>query len=608
MAIYKSVFKDFSEGFAYTAYEENKMKNIVLNIFKIILLLLYLAFLELNKNTIYGWLMALLVIFAYIIFRYTKNMSDLLLLPLCVIALVAIVFISWPPQKLIPAVTVKNPKPSEVISTNYGKVRGVLNKDESVAVFAGIPYAKAPIGDLRWKEPQDPSYYEGTLITDHFMPRSMQQRNLPIYDSIVRLFVYNDYKVSLDDNYTEAVSEDSLYLNIWKPNREVKDLPVMVFVHGGSLKNGTGSASDYNGENLAKEDIIFVTLNYRLGVFGYFADEQLIRESPNNSTGNYGLLDVIKALEWVNKNISDFGGDPNNITVAGESAGSVLVSALCTSPLAEGLFNRVVLESSTVASKVPPHSYRQLETALASGEDLKSRYNVSNVEELRKIDAKDLVKEEDTQHHITVDGYALAEDPYLSYQKGIHNEEAIFHGCNSKESGPFILFGQASLKDYEDKVRYYFGEYTDEVLKLYPATSDQEAKENWALIYGTVFFNYSHYCLNRLAVKNNIPVYEYYFSKENRAIGPWHSGEMIYLYKNITDKTAPYKKVDKELSETMSAYLLNFVKTGDPNGKDLPEWPQNKDSSTLLRFDENIEIIDEKLVDLYAILDKIYGF
>ena len=319
----------------------------------------------------------------------------------------------------------------------------------------------------------------------------------------------------------------------------------MVFVHGGSLQNGSGYSKDNNGENLAKQDVIYVTLNYRLGAFGFLADEELIKESKNGSTGNYGLLDVIKALEWINGNIASFGGDPNNVTLAGESAGSVLVSALCTSPLAEGLFKRVVLESSTVASKVPPHSYRSLESALASGRELKKRYNVSSIEELRKIDAKDLIREDQSQHHIAVDGYALLEDPYLSYRKGIHNEEAIFHGCNSKESGPFFLFDQASLKNYEQKLRNYFGDYTDRILELYPATTDKEARENRALIYGAIFFNYSHYCLNRLALENDIPVYEYYFSKNNNAIGPWHSGEMIYLYDNIPERSLVYNRSDK---------------------------------------------------------------
>ena len=584
------------------------MKNVILNLFKILLLLLGLFFLELNKNTVFGWLLTLILLSVYIFLYRTHKITDLILVPVCLLLFVLIVYISWPPFRFTPAVTNKNPKPSETVSTSYGKVRGVLNKDESVAVYAGIPYAKPPVGTLRFKEPQNTIHYDGTLITDHFMYKSMQPVNVPAYDSLVRLFVYHDYQISLNDNYQEPVSEDSLYLNIWKPNRESRNLPVLVFVHGGSLQNGSGANKDYNGENLAKEGIIFITLNYRLGAFGYLADEELIRESKNGSTGNYGLLDVIKALEWINGNIASFGGDPNNITLCGESAGAVLVSALCTSPLATGLFDRVVLESSTVSSRIPPHSYRSLENALASGKELKKRYNAESIDQLRQIDAKDLVKEEQSQHHITVDGYVLPEDPYSSYRKGIHNEKAILHGCNSKESGPFTIFDQANLRNYEEKLRSYFGDHTEKILELYPAKTDKEARENWATIYGAIFFNYSHYCLNRLAVENDIPVYEYLFSKENGAIGPWHSGEMIYLYNNIPDRSIPYNRSDKQLSDAMSSYLVNFVKSGNPNGGDLVQWPLNKDSRTLLNFDDNIAVTDEKLLDLYAVLDEIYGF
>ena len=583
------------------------MKNILFNILKVLLLLLALLFLELNKNTLLGWALTVLIIFIYVLMTKVYKVNGFLILLLCLVLFVITVFVSWPPYRNVPAVKNKNPKPSEVITTTYGKIRGVLNKDESVAVFAGIPYAKPPVGELRWKEPQDPSYHEGTLITDHFMPVSMQERSSTIYNSLVHLLVYNDYKISLDDNYQEAISEDSLYLNIWKPNKDVKDLPVMVFVHGGSLQNGTASSNDYNGENFAREDVVFVTLTYRLGIFGFLADEQLMAESANNSTGNYGLLDVIKALEWINKNIAYFGGDPNNITLGGESAGSALVSAVCTSPLSKGLFNRVVLESSTVASEVPPHSYRQLDAALASGKDLKERYGVSDINELRKMDAKDLVKEAATQHHMTVDGYALIEDPCLSYKKGIHNEEAILHGYNSKESGPFILFQQADMNNYEEKIRRYFGDYTDRVLALFPATNDKEARENWATIYSVIYFNYSHYCLNRLAVENNIPVYEYYFSRENGAIGPWHSGEMAYLYNNLPSGTIAYNSKDMQLSKAMSSYLLNYIKTGDPNGEGLEKWPQNLDSKTMLNFDENIGLCEEKMLDFYALLDEFYA-
>ena len=320
------------------------------------------------------------------------------------------------------------------------------------------------------------------------------------------------------------------------------------------MQSGQAWYQDYSGEGLAEKGIIVVNLAYRLGVFGFYADEELAEETDEHTTGNYGLLDMIKALEWIRENIASFGGDPDRITLAGESAGSAAVSALCTSSLAKGLFQNVILESSTLASVTPPHSYRSLEEAFTSGRDLKNRYNVENIAQLRSLSAQKLVKEADTQHHITVDGYVLEEDPYLSYVKGIHNETAILHGYNLKESGPFLLFSQGNMKNYEEKVRRFFKEYADRVLTIYPAQNDEEAKEYWAEIYGAVYFDYPHYCLNRLAVFNEIPVYEYCFTKDNGRLGPWHSGEEVYVYHNLPESSSLYRESDFQLSDIAASY------------------------------------------------------
>lgn len=584
------------------------MKNALLYIIQILFFLITFTVIELNKNTLLGWILNLVAIALYFYFKEKYDLNRFLLFMAYIVSFILIVFISWPPYRNIPAVSNSDPKPSEIIETEYGKIQGVLNSDETVEVFAGIPYAKAPVGSLRWKEPQDPEKWDDVYIADHFGPMSMQETNLPIIDSLTRIIGYHDYKISFKDNFREAVSEDSLYLNVFRPKEVKEKLPVVVFIHGGSLQNGQSSSSNYNGENFAREDIVFVSITYRLGVFGFLADDELIKESQNASTGNYGMLDMVKALEWVHDNIAYFGGDPENVTIAGESAGSAAVSALCTSPLTKGLFSKAILESSTVASTVPPHSYRQLDDALASGQKLKERYSAESIDDLRNIPADKLAAEASTQHHMTVDGYFLDEDPYVSYTKGIHNEIVILHGYNSAESGPFILFSQADMNNYEEKIRNYFKDHADEVLALYPAENDRQAKENWAEIYSAVYFTYSHYCLNRLALNNDIPVYEYYFSKDNGSLGPWHSGEMIYAYRNIPEKSAVYDDSDRELSQIMSSYWINFIKTGDPNGEGLVYWPINDDNSKLLEFNNEIKVTDEKMIDLYKILDKMYGF
>lgn len=582
-------------------------------IFGSLLFLIMLAVLELNKNTILGFilLLAVTVVFAVLFIRvlhggkwYWKVLGWLGWIG----AFVLILLLTWPPVKRVPAYEGRTPTYTEAVSTEKGDVRGVVIDGGRVELYAGIPYAKPPVGELRWREPQDPDAWNGVLTADHFAPMCMQPVDTPIYNSLRQIIGYHDYRISLSDNYRPAVSEDGLYVNVWKPAGKVENLPVLVYIHGGTLQTGQPWFGDYAGTGLARKGVIVVNLGYRLGVFGYLADEGLKAESEHGTTGNYGLLDQIKALEWVQKNVAAFGGDPNNVTVAGESAGSASVSAICTSPLAKGLFQRVLLESSTVASVEPPHSFRSYDDAIASGNELKARYNVSTPAELRALDAKTIVNEAYTQHYMTVDGYALTETPYESYKKGVHNEQAILHGYNSEESGPFLIFGHASMKNYEQKVRAYFGEYADDVLKIYAPTTDEEAKDMWARIYGAVFFNYPHYCLNRLAVGNGIPVYEYCFSRHNGRLGPWHSGELIYFYGNLPEDSRLFDETDYALEKNITGCILNFMKTGDPNGAGLPAWESSPDSTRLMEFGDTTAMTDEQYLAFYEIMDRVTGW
>ena len=365
---------------------------------------------------------------------------------------------------------------------------------------------------------------------------------------------------------------------------------------------------DYSGQGLAREGVIVVNMGYRLGVFGFFADNELIEESAERTTGNYGLMDQITALRWVRDNIEAFGGDPDNVTLAGESAGAASVSALCVSPLAKGLFRRVVLESSTVAPVSPTHSFRSLSSALASGSALKRKYGCATVADMRKLSAEEIVSAADTEHHITVDGYVITKQPYESYLAGEFNEEAMLHGYNSEEAAAFLIFGNATLKTYEGMVSGYFGKYAKDILALYPASTDAEARANWSLIWGAVFFDYPHYCLNRLEVKNNVPVYQYYFTKKNGRLGPWHSGEEMYFYGNIPENSKLFDEEDRALSDAMKNYYLNFAKTGDPNGEGLPEWEQNLASEDVMEFGSNFSMIKEREHELFEILDKWQGW
>ena len=347
-------------------------------------------------------------------------------------------------------------------------------------------------------------------------------------------------------------------------------------------------------------------MGYRLGVFGFFADEALAAESPNGTTGNYGMLDQICALQWVRDNIAAFGGDPDNVTLAGESAGSACVTALCTSPLAKGLFRRVIAESSTVTAEKPAHSFRTMEDALKAGAETKERLGVQTLDELRALPAEKIVNEMSVHHHMTVDGYALTETPYESYEKGIYNEEARLHGFNREEAEAFILLDQANLKNYEEKVQWMFSpEGAEKVLKLYPAATDAEAKQNWADIYSAFFFTYGHSVWERQAAANSIPSYEYMFAKSNGRLGNWHSGEEVYFYGNIPEKSGLYSADDRALSEMMQQYFVNFIRTGDPNGEGLPGWPANTGvENRLLILDSEVRMDTDPFLDLYPLLDE----
>ncbi len=591
--------------------ERRMIMKVLFWIFFVLLNCLFTAVLELNKNTMPGWVMLVTWIIVWLLFyrRRAVHMQWFVkgLAWISYIGVFALILrLTWPPVRAVPAVNHKNPVSTDVYETQYGPVSGVFSQDQSIEVFAGIPYAAPPVDELRWKAPQDPESWTEVRVCDHFAPMSMQSTNLPIYNSLAQIIGYHDYQISLHDNYREPVSEDSLYLNIWKPAGDVKDCPVAVYIHGGSLQTGQPWYADYSGEGYAKDGVICVNMGYRLGVFGFLADEQALKE--DGTSGNYGLLDQIKALQWVKDNIASFGGDPDNITVIGESAGAVCVDALCVSPLASGLFDRAILESSTVSSVQPPHSYRTLEEALASSKELLARYNCATLDDLRKIPAEQIVGEQETQHHVTIDGTVLPDSPYALRRSGMHNESALLHGFNTEESGPFIIFSHASMKNYEDRIRTFFGEYADEVLALYPAKNDIEADRYWAQIYGAVFFNYSHYCLNRLAVESDIPVYEYLFSKHNGRLSSWHSGEMVYTFGVIPEGSKLYDAYDRQLSDIMHAYWVRFVTAGDPNSPDLPLWQVNTDSQRMMEFGDEVRMIHEPYLKLYEIMDRMQGF
>lgn len=601
--------------------KNGKARKMVFFIFLVILAVVFFAFLELSKNTVIGWVLGIAAFCVYaftdlVLLREKKFFAHLGVFVCFLIVLGGITSFSAPPYKQIPAVDVKNPEVTQAVSVEQGELTGVYNEDKSVEVFAGIPYAKSPVGSLRWKEPQEPEDWDGVLACDTFAPMSMQQRNSEFMNSMTRIVGYHNYRISLKDNYREALSEDSLYLNIWKPAGNIENAPVLVYIHGGSLTTGQPYFSEYRGEDLAKQGIIVVNFGYRLNVFGYMATEELAQESPNGTTGNYGLLDQIQALKWVQKNISAFGGDPEKVTVAGESAGASSVNALCVSPLAKGLFRYAIAESSGITPVVPYHTFRSLDEALQTGEDIMEEFEFSNIAGMRSIPAEKLVKTKFNNSAMTVDGYAIAEQPYLTYERGANNEQALLNGFNSHEANVFNLFNKVDREGYTEMLKVILGEYAAEAEQIYPYDSvpldykflveaGGEAKGTYNHILGGAWFAYSHYLWSNYDADENIPVYQYCFTKNNRSLQANHAGELPYAYGNLWRHGWLYDKADYELSAAMQSYWVNFVKTGNPNGDGLPEWqPFDADRSKVLELGEEIKMADNMYNELYPLLDK----
>lgn len=524
--------------------------------------------------------------------------------------------LSRPGVRIKSAAYYNNPAKTEQLQLENGLVQGVYNKDKSVEIYAGIPYAEPPVGENRWKEPVDKTNWEGVLDCSNFGPRAMQSDQNPIISNVVDIYAQKSYHPDFREKYFEPMSEDCLSLTMWKPAGEVKDLPILVYIHGGSLTTGSATFEDYNGEEVAKKGVIMINIQYRLGVFGYFAHPDLAKESQNGTTGNYGLLDQIKALEWVNKNASYFGGDKNNITIAGESAGSSSVSALCSSPMAKALFKRAIGESSSVVVKTPPHTYRKMEDALKTGQKIMEEMRCSSIEEMRKLSPEKLLTTKYANSSMTLDGYALTKDPYDVYLAHENNEQELLNGFNILEADAFVIPNNLlnpTNKDniHERLVETFDEEFAKRIEELYKDKIEKDAFAAYNEIFSVYWFMHPHYSWRNLAIDSGVKVYSYQFTKENGYYGTYHSGELIYAYGNVKNSAYPYRynQSDIDLSERMLNYWVNFVKNGDPNYEESMQWtPYFKSEAKIMELGDNVGLIKDPYMDLYPIIDDYIDY
>jgi para-nitrobenzyl esterase len=456
------------------------------------------------------------------------------------------------------------------LRTADGVLEGVVSADGKVRTFKGVPFAAPPVGPLRWKAPQPVSPWTGVRRAVDYGPRPMQ----PAAGELI-------FKDS-------GPSEDCLYLNLWMPaNPPPGRLPVMVWIYGGGFFKGSTSEPRQDGGNLSKKGVIVVSMNYRLGVFGFLAHPDLARESGVDASGNYGFLDQVAALQWVKRNIAAFGGDPGNVTIFGESAGSFSVSALMASPLARGLFNRAIGESG--AFFAPRLRFNTRAKAEETGARFEAAAGGASIDALRAMPAQALldaaVGPPGADFWPSVDGYFLPADLATVYGAGRQAHVPLLAGWTRDEISYADFFDkdEPTAANYAAHAKALFGERTEAFLRLYPGATDAEARRSAQDLESDKLIAHGTWrWLEMQRATGGSPVYRYEFDQTLPAAADArpgaeptapHTAEIEFVFRTLPAKSLPWRPGDREASEIVSLYWANFAKTGDPNGPGLPRWP-----------------------------------
>lgn len=471
-----------------------------------------------------------------------------------------------------------------------GILQGTMDSTKSVYEFLGIPFAKPPVGDLRWKAPQPIEHWKGVRKADKFGPRPMQPN------------IFGDMHFRSD-----SMSEDCLYLNVWTPvQRSSKAMPVLVYFYGGGFIAGSSDEPRYDGASLARKGIVVVTANYRLNVFGFFAYPELSAEAPYKASGNYGLLDQNAALKWVHQNIAAFGGDPNKVTIGGESAGSISVSEQMASPLSKGMIAGAIGESG--AAFYPTMAPVSLSDAEKAGVTFAKQIGYSSLKALRAIPAKQLlnlyVHSKYFNFPVCIDGYFLPKPMAAIYEAKEQAQIPLLVGWNSAEMPAVVFMGGKSFtpQNFINQLKMAFPNNYNELLKVYPHANVKEIERSATDLASDRFIVYSTWKWFDLQRNNsNQSVYRYLFDNARppltnpnltpglaggvmkkksqqppmpQPLGAAHSQEIEYCLGNLyLSPWYAWRKQDYAVSDTMETYFANFIKTGNPNGKNLPEWP-----------------------------------
>jgi para-nitrobenzyl esterase len=456
------------------------------------------------------------------------------------------------------------------VKVEEGLLQGT--SEDGLTIYRGIPFAAPPVGDLRWRAPQPAAKWDGVKLATKFASGPIQAWGAPA-----------------------GKSEDCLYLNVWTPMKSASDrIPVLVWIYGGGFNGGSTSEPVYSGEKLARKGVVLVSIAYRVGQLGFMAHPELSAESPNHVSGNYGLLDMIAGLQWIQKNIAAFGGDQNKVTIFGESAGGIAVSMLCASPLAKGLFHGAISESGGSFGPPRPNTFpgenlKRLPDAERAGEAYAESAGVSSIAELRKIDAGKLPAIRGLAWPI-IDGCVIPDDQYKLYEAGKFNDTPILVGYNSDEGASFSP--PKTPADYITGTKTRYGKFAEDLLKAYPVDSNMVPKTARDLARDAAF-GWHTWSWARLQSKiGKSKAYLYYFDQHpdypegspRAGYGSPHGQEVAYVFNHLDASNPQTTKTDLSISEAMATYWTNFAKYGNPNGNGVPEWPAISDANPVVMY------------------------
>ncbi len=491
---------------------------------------------------------------------------------------------------------------STPVKTTEGPVRGMSAPGHDSCAWKGIPYAAPPVGELRFREPKEPAEHESIMDAVEYGPSCIQNESFT------------------GGGKSRSFSEDCLTLNVWRPAKEGL-FPVLFWIHGGGFTQGAGTYEMYNGAHLAEDqDVVVVTINYRLDVFGFLTHLELASEHPEASTGNYGMLDMVQALHWVRDNIDVFGGDPYDVTIMGESAGGVAVCALLASPEADGLFDSAVIESGAcdMAAAMEPGLEDAGNVIKAMGCDGPDPMSC-----LRDKPAKEFLEKDYKFSSVPhIDGYFLKDTPIGSIRKGEYSRVPVIVGNNRNEwDMALLLMGGGLLPRplVEKSVRDALGESKAEhLLSLYPLSDYFTGYELTAGLFTDGFASRAFQAAEALSQRTPVYLYRFDWDEQNmgRALGAFHGLEIPLVFGNFEFEKSPMRilfdkraaKKARPLSSEMRAYWANLARSGDPNSSGLPEWPAyNPDTRERVLLDRPVDIapIDGVVLERYQMLSSI---